>query len=238
LLSYLLHFNKREKLLFFWFFIPIILLSISPNKSPRFILPLAGAFSLIVIQEIPRINLIKTIKNDILAILILLSVLQYLLFNNGFFEKYRKDATFITGILSVYNDPFVADAEKLLDIINNDNEDEEFRTDTKILFLFFVPQFNFFFRGEGFNVSDILELDIIDSQVRNFDCNKAGEFILAKDYIILDKEPEYKAFVHQQESALCLRKAFLKHKDDFKMLEELKLSDGHIVCVYKRIDSD
>jgi hypothetical protein len=228
LLSYFANFKKREKLLFFWFFVPIILFTVSPNRSFRFILPVFPAFSLIIIQEIFNNNLAKLTKRIICFVFIFFSILQYALFNCGFLGK-NTIHYLEQGILSVKKDPYLHDASTLLDILKEKRAAMENSRITTSLFLFHVPQFSHFIAMHGFNINSPLESDKVDASNYPFDC---AQDVLNADYII-DSVPMYPFFEHHQKTVSCLRDNFTKYKDNFKMIAEIKVFDGHVIQVYE-----
>lgn len=235
LLSYLVNFKKREKLFFFWFFVPIILFSLSYNKSPRFILPAFPAFSLIVIQEIFNNNLAKIIKRIICFVFIFVAILQYALFNCGFLDKDSTVNFIDMGILSIKKDPYLHDTSMLLDILTKEKAAMKYPRRINVLFLFFVPQFHFFIKMHGFDIGCSLDADEVDATKEPFDCE---EKIVHADFIIVDGMPMYPFPMHHRRTVSCLRDNFSKYRDKFKMIADIKTFDGHNIYVYKNINID
>ena len=230
LLSYLVNLKNREKLLFFWFFIPIILFSLSQNKALRFILPVLPGFSLIVIQEIFNNNLTKKIKGIICFVFILASILQYALFNSGFLNKQFTGDYLSEGILFVTKDPYLDDASRLLSIF--EDEKAYMKRPTKLLFLDNINKFVSFLRFFGFDCYSPMEGDITRTIINApFDCD---QIIKNHDYII-ESVPIYPFPNYFKGRSSCLRDSFAKYRSKFKKVFEIKIFDGHNLYIYKKI---
>ncbi len=235
LLSYILNLKRREKLLLFWFIVPIILFSFSPNKASRFILPVFPAFSLILVQEIFSINISNKAKRIICFIFIFISILQYALFNSGFLDKGTTEMNLNRGILSGKKDTYLHDASVLLDIFKKETLGMANPERVKILFLFFVPQLHHFIMTHGFEVKVPLQPDFVDFNKNPFDCAVVAQSVLDADYIVIEGIPEYSVAAWHQKTVSCLRDNFVKNKDRFKMVSSIKTFDGHDIYVYKKI---
>ncbi len=236
LLSYLVNFKRREKLFFFWFFVPLILFNLSPNKSPRFILPILPAFSLIVIQEIFNNNLAKITKRIICFVFIIISILQYVLFNCGFLGKEYPGHFLDEGILSVKKDPYLHDASTLLDIFKKERAAMKNPRKVSLLFFIFLPQLYYFIEMNGFQVNCPLESDAADAK-QIFNCGDIAQDVLNADYII-DSMPIYPFPEYHQKAVSCLRDSFSKYRDKFKMIAGIKTFNGYDIYVYRNINID
>lgn len=117
-ISYVMHIREREKVFFVWFFVPLILFSISANKVSRFLLPVLPAYVLIVVSEAFAAGLFGRMKKSCAMVLLSLSLVQYGFINTGYFDMYRKrygENHQEAGILAVTNESYAPVSSELLD---------------------------------------------------------------------------------------------------------------------------
>ncbi len=238
-LSYVLHIKKRDALLFFWFFVPLILFSIPTNKGLRFLLPIVPAFALIVIGEVFVSQLFKKMRAAYIFILLSFSTLQYCFYNYGFLNvRYAQNAYPDYGLLSPLQDKYLPISSALLDIFKKEAlEHKDSRQ--SILFLFQVPQIYcqlqlyFFLDAVPFRVLhplDTEERDVVETKQIDW-----REVVLAQDYIVDKTGFAFRRKKHREDIAAGLREGFAKYKNDFVKIAEIRAYDNSFVYVYKKI---
>lgn len=239
LLSYLINFKKRNKFLFLWFFIPIILFSISTNKMHRFLLPVLPAFALIVTQELFTDSLFKKLKIALRVIFIPCSILQYAFINSGFLKtEFYKDQ-FDYGFLSIKKDRYFPVSLALLEAFKK--EAVYCRSQKRVLFIFHVTEivcpldYKFKLYGLPFCTDMPMNADIVNTPLPG--TVNWQENVLTADYIV-DKTGffpgEYKG--RQENIADQLREGFRKYRSRFKKIDEIETPDDLSICIYKKID--
>ena len=239
LLSYLVNFKKRNKFLFLWFLIPIILFSISANKMHRFLLPLLPAFALIVVQELFTDGLFKKLKIALRIIFIPCLILQYAFINAGFLKTKYYKYQFDYGFLSIKKDKYFPVSLALLEAFKK--EAVYCRSPKMILFLFNIPPvaslFNYKFRlyELPFNVYCPIMADVVNAPLPG--TVNWQEKVLTADYIV-DKTGfipgEYKGL--RENISDQLEEGFKKYRSQFKKIDEIKTFGDVSICVYKKID--
>jgi len=239
LIQYLVNIKKREIMFLIWLVIPIILFSISPNKSVRFIFPILPAFALIVSSEIDNINLSKIFKKVFCIILISISGLQYAFFSAGILNKRLKMPYFEVGILSIVKNQYPFDSVKLSDIFRKEAKDNNISKNKNILFLFCIGEIHWplcldiSLHKLPFYVSvDMLqdEAGVLDTYGVDW-----SEKILTADYII-DKTGVKNIPNCAKHISDGLEEGFVKYKNKFELIADIKLPlDNSTVSVYKKI---
>ncbi|MDO8602997.1 MAG: glycosyltransferase family 39 protein [Candidatus Omnitrophota bacterium] len=237
--QYLVNIKRREKILFVWFIIPIILFSITPNKAIRFLFPILPAFALIVSSEIANINLSKEFKKVFYIMLISISILQYAFFNAGILDTKFKNPYFEAGILSVRKDKYLPEYMRLLDVFKKEAKNNNVSGNKNVVFLFNIREIYWPFWLDTwvykmpFNVSNSLlvdEVDVINTYHVDWD-----KEILKADYIVnktgFKERQDYRNHILDG-----LEKGFIKYKDRFELIADIKLLfDNSAVYVYKKV---
>ncbi len=243
LLTYFLNFRKREKFLLFWFLAPIILLSLSSNKSLRFILPVAPAFILIITQEIFLNKLFKALKQLLVVLFILVLMIQYSLCNTGLISSLgrRSNISLLEqGILSIEKSKYSNAVLTLFEFFKNEPVDVDLEEEKEVLFLFNIGEIHcplsrkLLYAGLPFVVSCPLEADEVDT--KNIKWGKVQEDILLADYV-LNREERGGYLPHSPGAGAnsVLMEGFNKYKDKFYLMAEVNLFDDSRIYVYKKL---
>jgi len=241
LFSYLINFRKREKIFFFWFFIPLILFSISSSRFMRYLLPVIPAFSLIITQEIFSNNLLRRFGRIYSFLLVAVSVLQYTLFNYGILDyvNCKNLPIAIRGLLHAERDGSIPIAEKILDIFK---KEALFNKDIRqIVFLSNLREirstleFQFKKYRLPFQVICPLVGDAVYLRYNRMDCCQA---IRSAEYIIEKAGDLIETNRHNYRIAQEVERCFLKYKDQFDVMAEIKDFSGSDLYIYKKISTD
>jgi hypothetical protein len=241
LLSYLVNFRKRDKFVFCWLIIPLILFSLSQNKVPRFIMPILPAFSLLISAEILQLKFSRSAKKIICGCYVLIAFLQYTFFNYGILKSNPEEKhsgypsvedpyfTMEHGITAAREDPYLNDALKLLAVFKNEAPFSENLQKPSIYILFNIPQFHYFLVLNGLNIYPPLEADQAYVQKRHFEYYNISQ----ADYVVIENEDTYPVPSHVKKLADHLRQNFLKNQGNFKKIADFRSSDGHHICIYR-----
>jgi hypothetical protein len=234
LASYVLHIKKREKLFFFWFFIPLAIFSISPSKTLRLPLAIVPALAIIITQEIFQNNLIKKCRDACVFLLLSLAVIQYAFLNAGLLQVKRYLGHLDYGILSTTHNQDAA-AEKLIGIFKKEAENSA-HSAKRILFIGSIgslhwPLYEYAVLNEwNFDVRFPSEGDAFDHA---YFPRRWRKEIAAADYIV-DKNGWIEKTPYNESLIEGLRRDLLEHKNQFHLIAELQASDGSSVLVYKK----
>ena len=240
LLSYLINLKNRPKLLFVWFFVPLLLFSLSPNKSLRFILPVLPAFALIIAGEIREADWLKPFRIIYSVGLGLLALLQYVFLNFGFLklDKYYPQQSMEGGILSARKDKYACAASGLLSIFKKEAVSNENKYKA-ILFLFNVGEIYWPIRLQvvldrlPYLTHCYIDFDRADKVNFNLTQTDWSEKILSADYII-DKSGNVNISNWVKESSDTQKRIFEENKGKFELIDRIEVFDDSIVYVYKR----
>ena len=171
--------------------------------------------------------------------LISASTLQYVFFNAGILDTKLKNLYFETGILSVKKDKYLSDSMKLLDVFKKEASYSNNLPDKKIVFLFSIGEINWpfwlniYLYRLPFIVFDFLRTDEIE--VLNTYSVDWMEKVLEADYII-DKTGVKCRQNFTRHISDGLEEGFIKHKDQFELIADIKLSlDNSTAYVYKKV---
>jgi 4-amino-4-deoxy-L-arabinose transferase-like glycosyltransferase len=239
-LNYLINLRKREKFFFFWFFVPLALLTFSPNRAVRFMLPMLPAFSLIVTQEIFRDDLLQKFKRTCSFLLVFAAILQYVLFNYGVLDYSRGDKKRIaleTGILRVQKEEYLPVLFAMQDVFKK--EMPAFDGFDRILFLCNIGELYAPLRLQlrlsrlPYFVFCPLEADAVD--IRHQQSTDWCEQVLAVGYIVEKPGDMSGIREHNYKIAQDLRECFAQHKNRFKVIAEIKAPDGSVIYIHKKI---
>jgi len=239
-LNYLINFRKREKFFFFWFFVPLALLTLSPNKAVRFMLPIMPAFALIVAQEIFRDDLLQKFRRSCSLLLILASILQYALFNYGaltYSQGEKKRVSMEAGILCAQKEEYMPALFAMLKVFKKEMPVSE--GSDKILFLCNLGELYTPLKLElrlsrlPFAVSCPMEPDAVDT--RHQQSTDWCQQVLAAGYIV--EKPGDMGVIreHNYKIAQELSGCFAEYKGRFKTIAQIASPDGAVIYIHKRI---
>ncbi len=240
LFSFLINIKKRDKLIFLWFFIPLIFYSLFPNKAVRQLIPILPAFALLVAGEIVTNQFFKKIKAACGFFLISLLSVQYAFLNYGLLSlPYHPFMRLDYGLLSAQKDQDLPVAKELLSIFKTEVGNSENKK--HILFLFNIPsihcQLNIY--AHLYNLSFVvccpMEGDGVDI-LRWGLMEEAEKAVGIADYVV-DKTdnrrpPSHPDMVVVQDT---VNAQFVRHKNAFERIAEIKTFDGTCIYVYKRV---
>jgi hypothetical protein len=243
LLSYLVYIKKREWFLSAWIFIPLILFSLSPNKTPRFILPVFPAYALIVIGEIAHARWFRPFRRAMVFCIVLVAFAQYYLLNTGVLTFKYSLPSKDTGVLAVYKDKYACARDGILGIIKKELKQGPHgmaKSPRYINCLFDIPEIywplnlQMQLQNAPYRFNCYTEKDEADIKRDHLEHVKWGELILSSDYII-DKNgdrgiPEFVRFINDAQ-----RKVFEENKRLYEMIGTVPVYDGSLLFVYKKI---
>lgn len=236
LISYAIHFRKRNKLVFLWFIVPLFFYSVSLNQPHRYLLPILPAFSLLLSEEMFSAGSFGLIKRIMQIALLPCALLQYALINMGFLGNTIYADQHEYGYLTAREDEFFPASQALMGVFRN--ESIACARQKTVLFLFLnvklVCPFYYKFGLEGLPlILDCpMNADIVTAPVPG--TVNWEERVVTADYII-DKTgfiPEQKGT--RENIADQLKKGFNKHKKLFKLVDEIKTNKDFSILVYKR----
>lgn len=238
-LSYVVNIKKREKLLFVWFLVPLLLFSLSFNKSLRFLLPILPAFALIIAGEIKLGNWFKPVRAWYGFGLAFSAVLQYALLNYGFLILERKQITMERGVLSVKKEnKYNLVSSSLLQIFKEETQRNQNKM--RAVFLFDIAEIRWTIKINALLYKLPYEFhcstEIDEAEIANSDYTEAEwrEKVLSADYII-DKSGDRNISYYVKHIGDIQKKTFEENKNQFKIISQLQMSDGSAVYVYKKI---
>lgn len=240
-LNYFMNLKKRELILFFWFLIPLIMFSFSSNKALRFILPLAPAFAVIIAHEVMAINLPRMIRRASIFFLLVVSIVQFGLYNLGYLSYSEKNAWDCErGRLSVQRDPYAETVSDLFLIFDKEASAIIGNDQKKILFLFNMSLIHGPFgvrvllSQSPFQVFCPLEADEVD--ILKSSWRGEPEEVLLSDYIldITPEQPVINQLPNRCKVEMGLKRGFAKYKDYFVKIAEVSLDDNSRIGVYKK----
>ncbi len=240
-LAALLRIKHSDKVLLLWFIIPAVIFNLSPNKALRFIMPVLPAYFLLLTLHLLKSGLGTGMKRFFLVLMIAAGAVQY-----GYIHyvpggerlaprKYSPD----TGPANMRARAAYYPVHKLLlDVFRN--EPVIGRRKKRVTAMFSIPemlyplQYKFMMYKLPFLPDFPLEADSVDAP-------KPGavdweQWIIKSDYLI-DKAGGFQGRQGSREDIRGqLLAALAKHRDRFRILAEIGLSDdGSRVLVYKKI---
>jgi hypothetical protein len=237
LIAYIFNIRRRDKLIFIWFFVPLVLFSISPSKSIRLPLGILPAFALLVTQEVYRNELLKKIRGVFVFILVFLSVLQYALLNSAILVIKPQMSYLGYGIWSVQDFGWGGILSGLVDVFKKEGEDPA-NSGKSILFLGTVGTLHWPFYEyaaingwSSFRFAFPTEGDAFDHAY--FQRDYRGQ-VAAAGYVI-DKTGRIEKTPYNEYIVEGLRKDFYACQNQFRLIAQLKAPDGSTVFVYKNL---
>ncbi|MDP3041644.1 MAG: glycosyltransferase family 39 protein [Candidatus Omnitrophota bacterium] len=239
-LSYVVNIKKREKLLFVWFFVPLILFSLSFNKSPRFLLPILPVFALIIAGEIKLGGWFKPLRWKYGFILVLLALLQYALLNCGFLVLEKNSIIMEKGLLSAKKESKYALVDtELLGILKEEARKNKYKMKA-VVYLFNIAEIHWPIRLNAllcelpYMFFCYTELDEADIANMHYSETYWREKVLSADYII-NKSGDRGIPYFVSHIGDIQNKTFEENKGLFEMITQLKIPDGSAVYVYKKV---
>jgi len=241
MLSSLINFKKRDKLLFLWFIVPVLLFSVSPNRNIRFLLPVAPAFALILVHELFAGAFSRTIRYTYLSAFMCVSVMQYTLYNAGVLcpATVPEDTCIDTGQLSVRRDKNLSVVPGLLECFKK--ETAGLARDRTIISMFNIGEINctlnrkLLFAQIPLHVLCPMQADEIE--IRRSNRWKYPEEILCADYIMHKSGYRYGLGARlTSDIEDVIIKGFDKYKAYYRVIAVVKSNDGTSVVVYKKND--
>jgi hypothetical protein len=250
LISYLMGLRFKDKVIFLWFVVPLIIFSFVPAKTVRFLILICPAFALIVAQELFNSKLFSKIKIRYACFLILLAMVQYfvycsdLKFVDPVFYRMKMYGGEIPGMLTYEKNAYYPTVSKLLEIFKKEKMGKNKGIHT-VFFLFGIGDIHCSLRYrlelkglDIFNVACPMEGNEIDAP-------KPGtvdwqDMVLKADYIVdMRKKVETVELRGALEDvASIIREGFRKYKNNFKKISEFEIFDGSRVYVYRNLDLD
>ena len=240
LLNYLVHFKKREKILFIWLFVPLILFSLSPNKSLRFLLPAFPAFALIVSGEITSRRWSRSFRTGYIVSILFVALFQYYLVNTGLLTLMNSNSR-ERGVLSIQKDKYASARTAIFNILVQEHNlaSKKNRAQQKnIRCLFFIGEIYWPLRIHIllhqlpyaiYCDTELDQADITNAGYRKVDW---GEKILSAEYILEksgNKEiPSYVKFIEDEQ-----RRVFDENLGRFEVIGSFPIDDGTLY-IYRR----
>jgi len=239
LAGYIWSIKKRDKLLLLWLFVPLILFSLSANKSYRFILPLLPAFALIVAGEIKTGKFLSLFRSGYGVSIVLAAAMQYMFLHCGFVSlgKYPQSSV-EGGVMSVRTDAYASTADSL-SVLFEKEAGRKGGEKKSIVYLMRIgaihwPVHLYLLLHQlpyvGYCYTELDEADLKNYNYADVDW---GAKIVSADYIV-DKSgekciPGFVSFVEDLQ-----RKKFEEIKDQFDLITQMHVFDGSSLFVYRK----
>ncbi len=251
LVSYFKNIRLQDKTVLLWFFAPLIVFTLFPNRSLRFLIPILPAFALIAAAGVFQSKITAKIKGIYILFLILSAFMQYFiyLFNFSFlqplFKQEYTQADF-PALLTYRNDQYYSKTLELLNFFEKENkklelsEGESYRR-YEIFFLFQLDGIHSFLRHKI--ISEDLPFNIYCPEVGGeiFDIPLEpgsiwpGGEVLNADYIIDIDGANLIRTGRQVNIADKMRVDFHRYGAYFKLVADFKLSGVSSVYIYKNL---
>ena len=236
-LCYWIKFKQRDLMLLFWFFLPFVLFSLSVNKATRFILPLAPVWALIIARGVLVNDWPKLVRRLCVVLFVLVLVVQYGAYNLKYLlppEGYVLEK----GRLSVEKDPYAPAVTGLVDVFKKEMVPSG--VSRMVIPLFDNGCINdslgldFALMKLSFWMMCPIELDEVDA--RSSLWKGLPEEILMGDYV-LERSEDHAMNPGSEINAIGrgLMAGFVKYRDHFVKIAEVRVYDNSRVDVYKRI---
>jgi hypothetical protein len=242
ILPFILKIRKDDKFLPVWFFLPLIMFSMSSNQSIRFVLPVMPAIALIIAKETNANGVFRIHKKGSIAFLILVLLAQYFFINFGCRDGTRLPSNsfdyFSRGLFSVRQDPYFQVSKDLLEVFKSENPGSDSRK--TILALYDFPlihhqmSLEMTVAGWPFDIFAPMEPDDVD--ILKLPLKDAGEELLSADYVMAKTgyQGSFRSSMREKRKK-DFDEAFLEHKNNFVKIAEVKAADHSIVSVYRKI---
>jgi len=234
LLSYLYRIKRSNLFLSTWLIFPFLLFSLSPNKEPRFLLPLLPPLFLLLIAEID--NLFPHLRKIYIAVIVFVSLFQFTLLN---FIPYRipYPSELEFGLLSVRNDTNFYLVEKLIDIFEKEKENVSSAGEKKVIFTFDLGiqgalDYEFKVKKLPFFVDCPQQRDTIDAPPPG--TVDWQVYLLTADYVV-DKTGDLGRRGYLEDIGGEFKKSLINNLEMFTKIGSFKTREGDYVSVYKKI---
>ncbi|HTY45254.1 MAG TPA: glycosyltransferase family 39 protein [Patescibacteria group bacterium] len=243
LLACLTSLKERNKFLFLWFLVPLLIYSLSPSKTVRQFVPLLPALAVMLSGEVWIHRWFKRARASYVFLMVSFAILQYAFVNAAIFHEgyYRQELTMDTGVLRAQRTPYALIAESLTGIFRHDIGAA--RQDKQVCFLFHYPAVYDSLRlAASF---DALPLEIVcplegDERAFRRDYGDLTQMdwsrvIIAADYIV-EKTGVTCGSPGPDERIISrgLEASFAQHRNEFVRIAELAFGNGDLVFVYKK----
>ena len=229
---------------------PVLLFSLSPNKTIRFLLPILPAFSLIIIQEIFNSPLFQRVKKAYCYALVGIAVVQYAFLNCGFLNTYKQQGIdhLNMGILSVQNDQYLPASLRLLEVFKKEAASSKGLKKTVFFFSSLKGPISCHLSMSigiyqlPFNVvyfSKVTFLDKNNLMMASFEKDLAAaesNIDYMPDYIIDKTSTDaYPGYQYLDVIMRRTREVFNKYINQYKMIAAIKMHDDSGIYVYKKM---
>jgi len=245
-LSRMFNIKRKDFFLFVWFFTPLLIFSISPNKTCRFLMPILPPLFLLLSSEIFSSFFLK-IRYIYIWILFLFAVFQYSVFNfspkSTRYWPFCKSLSIIhpkygphfeSGLLSVYRDRDFNLIEEMIDVFKK--EENTFSRHSKIIFTFDTGihcalQYEFRMRNMIFFVD-------VPQQNDEADAVPPGRinwsrYLLTADYVV-DKTGGLGNRGSLEDIGGEFKKSLEANYERFEKIASLKTANSKSIYVYKK----
>jgi len=245
--GYFKNIKLQNRAIFLWFFASFIIFSLSPNKAPRFIIPILPALALMVAGGLFHSKLLPKVKKAYAYTLVLAAFLQYFIyfFNFSFINSWlcrmnnEKD---FPPIVTYKNDNYYPAMLKLMQFFSKEKEklnEKASKDKYDIVFLFMIGeihcpmQYKVLFESLPFTIHCPEEGD-------EFEAPAPGtfnwpDFILHASYIVDKNGYDPKKGGDRENVAGMIREGFKKHEANFKKVYDIALFDGSHIYIYKNL---
>jgi hypothetical protein len=234
--------KEKNKLLFLWFFVPLLIYSVSPSKTVRQLIPLLPALAVMLAGTLGGHRWFKKMRDSYVFLVISLAILQYACVNANIFykESCQSPSTMDGGLLSVRKNSQLSAAKRLLSFFQK--EVGTSKDARNVCFLFHYPGVYDFLRLSA--SFDELPLQIKcplegDEAAFRRDYGDLAQMdwsrvIAGMDYII-DKTGVTCGDPGPDERVISrgLQESFARHKNEFTRIAEFEFY-GDRIRVYKK----
>ena len=184
--------RRKFALLFIWFWIPLLIFSLSPNAVPRFMLPLLPAISLIIAQGVVAIKT-SLIRKMLIIIIVVYGVVSFFVISYGkifpgTILKGDIPNRIDRGIIYPVRNINWKTEEIMKLILGQDYNKESISTELRCLLIPNIPEISgalryyLFSRGINLHISRPAEADSYDSQYNPIPYSLSEfDFIITKD---------------------------------------------------------
>lgn len=236
------NFNKRDKFISIWIFVPLLIFCLFPNRSLRYILPIVPAWSLVMARELVLYDLFQKHKKIVIYILVIILLAQYLLINAGYLDDTRLPNNrydyFSRGLLSARHDPSFMTSMDLFAVFKREYDGSNVKK--TILIMYDFPQMHQLMYQKivladfPFSVQAPLEADEVDIG-KLAESDMPLKSILSADYL-MDKTGYQRDFDTPIRRKIKdeMDKAWALSKESFVQIAEVATSNDDLIKIYKR----
>ena len=239
----ILNFKKEDFFIFIWFVAPFVIFSLSSNKAPRFILPLAPSIALILAAGVMRIDTARFFRLAAVILVGFLAMAQFTAYYFGYLDNFgwgiSTPPVFMErGVwLPRSGGIFFTAASKLCSIFEAESERD--RKPAIVLFMFDEPEINSMMEIK----MRLAHLPIATYNPFQGDQIAIRQCVLIKDP---DKMLEYNYILERTNYIendltpftihlrVALSETFVKHRHCFEKIAEVVVGENSTINVYKR----